>query len=70
MPFFAMTAPPCAPVVGSATGVFEADGVEPGTVAFAPRFTWTCPAATVVLAVAVTPNNDAILAPLAAAPVP
>ena len=70
MPFLATTAPPCAPVVGRAVAEDEADGVAAGTVASAPRFTWTCPAATVALAVAVTPNIDAILAPLAFTPVP
>src|ERR1700749_3413443 len=70
MPFLATTAPPCAPVVGKAAAELEADGDAPGTLASAPRFTWTCPAATTALAVAVTPNSDAILAPLAAAPAP
>src|SRR5207248_439043 len=70
MPFLAMTEPPCAPVVGRAVAEFDADGVAPGTLAFAPRFTWTCPGATAALAVALTPNSDAILAPLAPAPVP
>ena len=43
MPFFAETAPPCAPVVGSETAELEAVGVAPapGTVAFAPSMTWT-----------------------------
>ena len=43
--------------------------VEEG-LAFAPRFTWTCPGATAALVVAVTPNSEATLAPLFAAPVP
>src|SRR5260370_36556952 len=74
MPFFAVTAPPCAPAVGSGTAEDEDEDVgvalAPGTVAFAPSMTWTCPAATVELAVAVTPNSDAILLAAAAGPVP
>ena len=67
-----MTAPPCAPVVGMGTAEPEAVGVAlaSGTVAFAPSMTSTCPAATVELAVAVTPNSEAILLALAAEPVP
>jgi hypothetical protein len=59
-------------VVGRAVAEFEgdADADAPGTLAVAPRFTWTCPGASAALAVAETPNSDAILAPLAAAPVP
>src|ERR1700730_599766 len=72
MPFFAATAPPCAPVVGMGTAELEDVGVAlaPGTAAFAPSMTWTCPAAIVELAVAVTPKSEAILLALAAEPVP
>ena len=60
-------------MVGRAVAEFEGDADAPdapGTRAVAPRFTWTCPGATVALTVAETPNSDAILAPLADAPVP
>ena len=77
MPFFAVTAPPWAPAVGMGTAELEAvgvrrghRGVRPGTVAFEPSMTWTCPAATVELAVAETPNSEAIWLALAAEPVP
>ena len=71
MPFFALTAPPCAPVVGMGTTELEEVGVglAPGTVASAPSMSWTCPAATAELAVAVTPNSEAIVLALAAEPV-
>ena len=50
----------------------EAEAVAPlaGKVASAPSRTLTWPAATAVLAVAVTPNCEAILPALAEAPVP
>jgi len=39
----ALTAPPCAPVVGMATAELGADedGDAPGTAAFPPSMTWT-----------------------------
>ena len=41
MPFFAVTAPPWAPVVGRGTAELEDVGVAPGTAAFPPSMTWT-----------------------------
>src|ERR1051326_8548335 len=80
MPFLAVTAPPSAPSEvadgdGEADGEADGDGellaVPPGTVvASAPSRISTWPAATVELAVAVTPNCDAILLALAEVPVP
>jgi hypothetical protein len=42
-PFLALTAPPCAPVVGMATAEpdEDEDGEAPGTAAFPPSMTWT-----------------------------
>jgi hypothetical protein len=71
MPFCALTAPPCGPVLGTTTaGDGVADALICGIVALAPSRIWTCPAATDALAVAVTPNMAAIRLALAAAPAP
>ena len=74
MPLSALTAPPWAPLVGIGTGTagVEAAGVPEavGSVASAPSMTSTWPAATEELAVAVTPNSEAIWAALAAEPEP
>src|SRR5580658_7842972 len=74
MPLFAVTAPPCGPVVGRAAGELDGVGVALalafGRVAFAPSRTSTWPAGTVELAAAVTLNSDAILPALAAEPEP
>ena len=73
MPFSAVTAPPCGPVVGTGTAEFDGVGEAPtsGTVvASAPSRISTCPAGIAELAAAVTLNSDAILAALAAEPVP
>jgi hypothetical protein len=48
----------------------DEDGEAPGTATFPPSMTWTCPAATWVLAAALTPNSLAIWPALAAEPVP
>jgi hypothetical protein len=63
MPSFAVTAPPCGPVVGMVTaGVCGVPGAGTfGMVALAQSRTSTWPAATEALATAVTPNNVAIL---------
>src|ERR1039457_4218789 len=72
IPFLAVTAPPCAPLVGSGTAEAEEAGVPEtsASVASAPSMTSTWPAVTVALAVAVTWSRAAILAALAEAPVP
>src|SRR5271154_3677866 len=70
IPFWAVTAPPCAPVVGMATAEDEGVAEVVGKAASAPSMTWTWPAATVELAVAVTLNSEAIALALADAPAP
>src|SRR5580658_5566039 len=72
IPSSAVTAPPCAPVVGMATAEDEDEGVAEvvGKAAPAPSMTSTWPAATVELAVAVTLNSEAIVLALADAPAP
>ena len=74
MPFLALTAPPCGPVVGIGDGELDGDGellaALLGRAASAPSRTSTCPAASVELAEAVTPNIEAIVPALADAPVP
>jgi len=74
MPFCALTAPPCGPVVGMVAPELglEGDGVAVAccSVALAPSTTLTWPAGTAELAAAVTLNSEAILLALAEVPLP
>ena len=76
MPFLAVTAPPCGPLVGMTVDPGDGwpdsppEGLMCGTVALAPSMISTWPAATEVPGVALTPNRAAIRPAFARAAAP